>query len=518
MQPQYRNYPPAAQAHRSSPHTTTSRRGPAPNVQNPHAQPHPAQIEASRRAEQERRERARRLTNHPTDKNIPEGVEELCIGDGVERYRALREVERKLDATMMRKKMDISDSVTRSQAPRYGTMRIWISNTAENQPWQNTGIDPEAFDFDSGSEATYCVKIAGRLLDDDLDLGLSGEEEEEKEEEGGDDEEENDPDAMNDDLASPKKKLPPPKPKMFSQFFKSITVDFDRAKTLQPDNFTQIEWKRPDPTPTAQAEPSQSHFSELVFTRKSDQNINITISLQRFDHPERYRLSPALSHLLDTDEDDRAGVMMGIWEYVKANHLQQSDDERKIACDANLKAAFNQDTLFFPYLPQLIAQHLHPLPPIELKYSIRVDKDYISPDPETGKKPSEPTIYDVQVPLDDPVRPLMHALFRSKDSLESLQTIHTLDTDIALLVRALHASKAKHAFLTSMAKDPVTFVKRWISSQKRDLEVMMGDAPLAASVAEDGGVGLGSEIWGSETARESVGLWLARRDGLKIGP
>jgi SWI/SNF-related matrix-associated actin-dependent regulator of chromatin subfamily D len=484
-------------------------------VQNPHQTVHPHQLEAQRRAEQDRRERGRRVTNRPTDRNIPDGVEDICIGDGVVRYKALREIERKLDATMMRKKMDISDSVTRSQAPRYGTMRIWISNTAENQPWQSSGMDPDAFDFESDTQATYRVQIAGRLLEEDEDLGLSDSEEEEEKEVADPDAMEEDGDAAVSKPAKKSTKIPPPKPKMFSQFFKSIVVDFDRSQGLQPDNFVQIEWKRPESTNSASTAAQDAPFSQLEFERKGDENINVVINLQRFDQPERYRLSKPLSHVLDTDEEDRAGVMMGIWEYVKAKGLQQDDDERKITCDANLKACFGQDTVFFPFVPQLVAPHLHPLPPIQLQYTIRVDKAYIAPDADSGIPPSQPTVYDILVPLDDPVRPLINTLFRQKDNIETLQTIQKIDEDIALLMRAIAASKAKHQFFTSMAKDPVNFVKRWISSQRRDLEVILGEAPLG--VGEDGAgeewrLGGPNGVWGSDVARESVGLYLARRE------
>lgn len=50
----------------------------------------------------------------PTDKNLPEGIEEYIIGDGVQLYRDLRDVERRLDATMMRKRLDITDAVNRN--------------------------------------------------------------------------------------------------------------------------------------------------------------------------------------------------------------------------------------------------------------------------------------------------------------------------------------------------------------------------------------------------------------------
>lgn len=56
-------------------------------------------------------ERAKFRSRRPTNKNIIEGVEVCIIGDGVQRYRELRDVERQLDATMMRKRLDIQDAI-----------------------------------------------------------------------------------------------------------------------------------------------------------------------------------------------------------------------------------------------------------------------------------------------------------------------------------------------------------------------------------------------------------------------
>ena len=454
-----------------------------------------AQIKQAQDAEMKRRDELRRKAKHPTNRNVPEGVDDICIGDGVARYRELRDIERTLDATMMRKKLEASDSVFHSRSGRTGTMRIWISNTAENQPWQTGQNDPDTFDFESDTNATYRVKIQGRLLDEGNDEGLEDEEEDEK-----------DPDAMQDD----KKPDEAQKPKPFSQFFTSITVDFDRAKSLQPDGFTQIEWKRPEG-----AQPQDNPFSQIEFERKGDENINVTINLQRYHNPEIFRLSKPMAELLDTDEEDRAGVLMGVWEYARAQNLQQDDDERKFACDSKLKALFNgADSFYFPSLPQLIKPHLTTLPPIQLQYTIRVDKDYLAPSPESGKQPSDPTIYDVQVALEDPLQPLLHSIIRSKQSVDTLKQIQTIDEQIALLMSAVGRSKAKHAFFTSMATDPVAFVKRWFSSQKRDLEVIMGDAARGGgedASGEEWRRGGADSVWASDTARESVALWLARQ-------
>jgi SWI/SNF-related matrix-associated actin-dependent regulator of chromatin subfamily D len=229
-----------------------------------------------------------------------------------------------------------------------------------------------------------------------------------------------------------------------------------------------------------------------------------------------FRLSKPLAELLDTDEEDRAGVLMGIWEYARAQHLQQEDDERKFACDAKLKALFNgQDSFYFPNLPQLIKPHLTVLPPIQLQYTIRVDKDYNSPAADSGKTASEPTIYDVQVALEDPMQPLFQDILRRPDSIQTLQEIQKIDEQLVLLMGAIGQSKAKHAFFTSMSKDPVAFFKRWLSSQKRDLEVLLGEATRGGgedASGEEWRRGGVDGVWGSDVAKESVALWLARQN------
>ena len=63
-------------------------------------------------------ESANRKSRKPTDKSMPEGVEGAVIGEGVERYKELRDFERRLDATMTRKRLDIIDSVSRNPKVR----------------------------------------------------------------------------------------------------------------------------------------------------------------------------------------------------------------------------------------------------------------------------------------------------------------------------------------------------------------------------------------------------------------
>ena len=234
-------------------------------------------------------------------------------------------MERKLDAVMMRKRLDVNDNVQRRYTRREGVLRIWISNTAEGQPWQvieeEGGIggfgEDGTFDFGEQGEATFHVKIEGRLL-----------EEEEEEGEGEDKERKEDGDGKDKEKAGPRLRL--------SDFFKAITVDFDRNPALQPDGYSSIEWRKPAPG-SQENEPSASEFDTLGFGRKSDENINITINLVRDEKHERFKFSPLLAEILDTEEDDRAGAVQGIWEYCRAMGLQEDEDRRSIVCDEPLR-------------------------------------------------------------------------------------------------------------------------------------------------------------------------------------
>lgn len=86
-----------------------------PMISGPHPQNTltPAQMQAQQQAQMQATDRAKLRSRKPTDKNIPEGVEECIIGDGVQQYRDLRDLERRFDATMMRKRLDIIDAVNR---------------------------------------------------------------------------------------------------------------------------------------------------------------------------------------------------------------------------------------------------------------------------------------------------------------------------------------------------------------------------------------------------------------------
>ena len=286
--------------------------------QAPQAQPQVSaqQLEHYRLEQTRRADVARRQSKKPSDREIPDELADVIVGDGVDRYKKLRDVERRLDAVMMRKRLDITDNLQRQYTRREGMLRIWISNTAEGQPWQvseegSIGFGEDGnLDFGESNQATFRVKIDGRLLPDST-LEKDGDEEEKAED---------------------KSRRP-----RLSHFFKSITIDFDRNPALQPDGFSAIEWRKPAPGQSQDPNSSEVSFDTLEFERKTDEDINVTINLLRDVKTERFKFSPKLAEILDTEEDDKAGAVQGIWEYCRAMGLQEDEDRRSIVCDEPLK-------------------------------------------------------------------------------------------------------------------------------------------------------------------------------------
>lgn len=96
---------------------------------------------------------------------------------------------------------------------------------------------------------------------------------------------------------------------------------------------------------------------------------------------------------------------------------------------------------------------------------------------------------------------------------ESLKEIRELDRDLATLAMAISSSKAKHSFLTSLGENPVAYLRSWLSSQKRDLEVIMGEASRGGgedAASNEWRRGGKDGVWASSNAQESVQVMLSK--------
>jgi SWI/SNF-related matrix-associated actin-dependent regulator of chromatin subfamily D len=146
------------------------------------------------------------------------------------------------------------------------------------------------------------------------------------------------------------------------------------------------------------------------------------------------------------------------------------------------------------------------LPPVKLPYTIRVDKEFHE-DPQ-------PTIYDIRVQVDDPLRAALTSYIVNPAYGNNLREIASLNDHLALLVQTITNSKSKHTFFDALSKNPTEFIAKWLSSQKRDLEVISGEATRGGGEDASGDEwrrGGKESIWGSENVRESVNLLVGQR-------
>jgi hypothetical protein len=164
-----------------------------------------------------------------------------------------------------------------------------------------------------------------------------------------------------------------------------------------------------------------------------------------------------------------------------------------------------RDVGTIPLLTEFISPHLKPLPPITLPYTIRVDEEF--------HKDPQPTIYDIRVAVDDPLRVKLYPFITNPSYAGMLKDVALLDEQLANVIQAVGSSKAKHTFFTSLSQDPANFTRHWLSSQKRDLEVITGEAPRGGgedATGDEWRRGGKSSVWATANARESVNVMLSK--------
>ncbi len=147
-----------------------------------------------------------------------------------------------------------------------------------------------------------------------------------------------------------------------------------------------------------------------------------------------------------------------------------------------------------------------PLPPVKLPYTIRVDKEF--------HENPQPTIYDIQVQVDDPLKAALASYLTNPIYANNLREIATHDQHTAILIQSIMNSKSKHQFFDALSKNPTDFIAKWLSSQKRDLEVLAGEATRGGGEDASGDEwrkGGQDSIWASDVVKQSVGLMVGPR-------
>ncbi|KAJ3051187.1 SWI SNF, matrix associated, actin dependent regulator of chromatin, sub d, member 3 [Rhizophlyctis rosea] len=354
----------------------------------------------------------------PIDKNLPKKIEPYVPESKL--YTELQEFEKKLDATITRKKLDLQDSLSKPIKQKR-TLRVFLSNLAADQYVEVSDLGAgDAFDLESARIPSWTLKIEGRLLD------------------------------------QPGSRRPQPNPPKFSSFLKSIHVDLQRDPNLYPEP-NLIEWHK---------QPGLPECDGFEIKRRGDSEVKAKILLTIDYTPEKYKLSAELGKLLDIHTDTQTNVIMALWQYVKLHKLQDSEDKKFINCDEPLLRVIGIPRVPFSSIPELLQRHLFPPDPVVIEYTVKVDKEF-----NMGQ-----TAYDIEVEVDDPIRETMRNVAQPDPALT--KEIVELDEKIGSLVQGINHCKLKRDFMLAFAKDPVGFINQWVASQSRDLEVVLGDMKI----------------------------------------
>jgi SWI/SNF-related matrix-associated actin-dependent regulator of chromatin subfamily D len=274
-----------------------------------------------------------------SDKILPQKVRDLVPES--QAYMDLLAFERKLDSTIMRKRLDIQEALKRPMKQKR-KLRIFISNTF--YPAKEACADGPDGPGQEGSVASWELRVEGRLLDDSK----------------------SDPNKVK---------------RKFSSFFKSLVIELDK-ELYGPDNHL-VEWHR---TLTTQ------ETDGFQVKRPGDKNVRCTILLLLDYQPLQFKLDPRLARLLGVHTQTRPVIISALWQYIKTHRLQDAHEREYIVCDKYLEQIFGCPRMKFAEIPQRLNPLLHPPDPIVINHVISV---------EGGAESKQTACYDIDVEVSD---------------------------------------------------------------------------------------------------------------------
>ncbi|PKI38078.1 hypothetical protein CRG98_041547 [Punica granatum] len=382
------------------------------------------------------------------ERQIPDKVASLLPESAL--YTQLLEFEERVDAILARKKIEIQDAV--KNPPRVQkTLRIYVFNTFANQ----TGVTAEKKDAEPPS---WSLKIIGRILEDGKDPMVGG---------------------MMQKPSTPQHG--------FSSFFKKITIYLDQ--NLYPDNHV-ILWE-------SSRAPALHEGFEV--RRRGDKEFSAIIRLEMNYVPERFKLSPALSEVLELEVDTRPRILAAIWFYIKAKKLQSPSDPSFFICNPPLQKLFGVEKMKFAMVPEMISQFLAPIQPIHLEHTIKL----------SGNSPAGTTCYDVLV---DAPLPLGREMSAYLANTERHKEIDACDELISSSIKKIQEHRRRRAFFLGFSQSPAEFINAMIASQSRDLKLAAGDANHNADKEQR------SEFYDQPWVEDAVIRYLNRKSAGNEGP
>ncbi|RCH81718.1 SWI/SNF complex component snf12, partial [Rhizopus stolonifer] len=352
----------------------------------------------------------------PVDRNIPPKIEVYVPESKL--YEELCHFERNMDSAIMKKRLEVQEALGKPNKTKR-TMRIFISNTAADQPLQEEEeeIDGQVYEINSENDPSWTLKVEGRLLDP---------------------------------LIPTKKAQPVQK---FTSFFKSILVELDRNPEKYPEG-NLIEWRK---------QTTSIESDGIEVKRKGDEDVNARIILVPDYTPQKYKLTPGLAEITGLKLATKPQIVSELWNYMKVH--QDIGDKRIIHCDQKMQALFQASTIQFDQIPNLVNRYVTQPDPIVLEYTVRVDKRFHT----------LPKAYDVDVELDSVLKQKMMNVVSAS---QVQKDILALDDKVVQCVQSINNSKIKRDFLMQFSMHPIEFMNKWINSQAREIEAVLGETKV----------------------------------------
>lgn len=287
-----------------------------------------------------------------SDKIVPEAVRDAFPDS--QAYMDLLAFERKLDSTIMRKRLDIQEALKRPVKVKR-KLRIYISNVFTPAKTDDS--------MNEVSKACWELKVEGRLLEDANSQGSKH------------------------DAQKNKRK--------FSSFFKSLVIELDKD-LYGPDNHL-VEWHRTNTT---------NETDGFQVKRDGDKNVRCTMLFMLNYLPQQFKLENRLARLLAIHTQTRPVIVQALWQYIKNRKLQDTHEREYINCDAYLHQIFGRPRIRFAEIPALLQPLLQTPDPIVIHHVVSVD-------PADAKKQA---CYDIVVDVDDTLTQQMSTFLLSQSS------------------------------------------------------------------------------------------------------
>lgn len=150
------------------------------------------------------------------------------------------------------------------------------------------------------------------------------------------------------------------KAKPFTHFISSLHLEVGNSN----NNSEDFSWSK-------DRNPIVGNLIEFQKTIPKPHPKSIRMVLMINETPSPYLLSTPLAALMGRKRATKPQAILAIWQYVKGNKLQESEEKKVVLNDSKLKELFSVERMSFSEIPSRLLPHL--LPNVPLSYNLTLD-------------------------------------------------------------------------------------------------------------------------------------------------